>query len=210
MSHNIRINSNSWSISLICLAYLQLVDNAISTVTLRLSNRWALLSRVRQHCSHCGHEWAWNSQPFIKDTPAGNILLLASIQFSGCTPGKVIHFLNCVRVACIADRTFYLHQTQYLELAVLSVWKDKQHQLLSAILKQCSAIIIGGDGRAGSPGHSAKFGSYGILDLNTNKVLHIELVQVLSKSIVHSNSYYSITYRATKSSPATTWRKWAQ
>ena len=92
-------------------------------------------------------------------------------------------------MACIADRTFYLHQTQYLELAVLSVWKDKQHQLLSAILKQCSAIIIGGDGRAGSPGHSAKFGSYGILDLNTNKVLHIELVQVLSKSIVHNNSY---------------------
>ena len=145
--------------------------------------------RVRQHCSHCGHEWAWNSQPFFKDTPAGNILLSASILFSGCTPGKVIHFLNCLRVACITDRTFYLHQTQYLEPAVLSVWKDKQHQLLSAILKQGSAIIIGGDGRADSPGHSAKFGSYGILDLNTNKVLHIELVQVLSKSIVHSNSY---------------------
>jgi len=55
--------------------------------------------------------------------------------------------------------------------------------LLSVILKQGSAIIIGGDGRADSPGHSAKFGSYGILELNTNKVLHIELVQVLSKAV---------------------------
>ena len=140
--------------------------------------------RVRQHCSHCGHEWTWNSQPFIKDIPAGNILLSAAILFSGCTPGKVLHFLNCLQVACITDRTFYLHQTQYLEPAVLSVWQDNQHQLLSAILKQGSPIIIGGDGRADSPGHSAKFGSYGILDLHTNKVLHIELVQVLNKSLI--------------------------
>ena len=105
-------------------------------------------------------------------------------MFSGCTPGKVLHFLNCLQVACVTDRTFYLHQTQYLEPAVLSVWQDNQHQLLSAILKQGSPIIIGGDGRADSPGHSAKFGSYGILDLHTNKVLHIELVQVLNKSLI--------------------------
>ena len=41
-----------------------------------------------------------------------------------------------------------------------------------------SPLAIGGDGRADSPGHSAKYGSYGIIDLSTNKVLHIELVQV--------------------------------
>ena len=49
------------------------------------------------------------------------------------------------------------------------------------LLTNCTSkgpIIIGGDGRADSPGHSAKFGSYGIIDLETNKVIHIELVQV--------------------------------
>ena len=39
-------------------------------------------------------------------------------------------------------------------------------------------VKIGGDGRADSPGHSAKYGSYGIIYLRTNKVLHIESVQV--------------------------------
>ena len=130
---------------------------------------------IRQHCSHCGHEWLWNSQPFIKNIPAGNILLSASILFSGSTPTKIIHFLNCLHVACITDRTFHFHQTKYLQPSVVSVWTHKQQQLLSA----CEVpLTIGGDGRADSPGHSAKYGSYGIIDLRTNKVLHIELVQV--------------------------------
>ena len=47
-------------------------------------------------------------------------------------------------------------------------------------------ITIGGGGRADSPGHSAKFGSYGIIDLETNKVIHIELVQV---RIIVCNNY---------------------
>ena len=60
----------------------------------------------------------------------------------------------------------------------MSVWKHKQLQLLAECASQDSPLIIGGDGRADSPGHSAKYGSYGIIDLSTNKVLHIELVQV--------------------------------
>ena len=138
---------------------------------------------IKQSCSHCDHEWLWNSQPFIKNKPAGNILLSAAILFSGSTPAKVLHFLNCLNVACITDRTFYLHQTQYLEPSVLSVWSHKQQQLLLA----CKLpLTIGGDGRADSPGHSAKYGSYGIIDLNTNKVIHIELVQVYRSLYLHT------------------------
>ena len=103
---------------------------------------------IRQTCSHCGHIWLWNSQPFIKNQPAGNILLSAAILFSGSTPIKVLHFLKCLQVACITDRTFYLHQTQYLEPSVLSVWSSKQQHLIST----CEfPLMIGGDGRADSP-----------------------------------------------------------
>ena len=40
------------------------------------------------------------------------------------------------------------------------------------------ALTLGGDGRADTPGHSAKYGSYGLLDLDLMLVVHIELVQV--------------------------------
>ena len=133
---------------------------------------------IKQICFHCGHEWSWHSQPFIKDRPAGNILLSAAILFSGSTPTKVFHLMNFLRVACFTDRTFYIHQTEYLEPAVISVWKDKQLNLLAECASRDSPLAIGGDGRADSPGHSAKYGSYGIIDLSTNKILHVELVQV--------------------------------
>ena len=130
---------------------------------------------IKQDCHYCGHKWKWNSQPFIKDVPAGNILLSAAILFSGSTPTKSLHFLKCLQMACISDRTFYYHQTKYLEPSIIHVWKHSQQELLS---KCRSPVVIGADGRADSPGHSAKFGSYGIIDMNTNKVIHIELVQV--------------------------------
>ena len=105
-----------------------------------------------------------------------------------------MHFLNCLHVACITDRTFYFHQRQYLEPSVQAVWNHKQQQLSSA----CELpLIIGGDGRTDSPGHSAKYGSYGVIDLRTNEVLHIELVQVnytIYKCLKHEK--ISIAHRA--------------
>ena len=133
---------------------------------------------VKQLCSHCGYKRLWTSQPHIKDTPAGNILLSAAILFSGATPGKIFRMLGHMKVACISERTFYYHQRQYLQPAVLSVWGSMQQTLLAQCRTRGNPLSVGGDGRADSPGHSAKYGSYGIIDLDINKVIHIELVQV--------------------------------
>ena len=65
---------------------------------------------VRQHFSHCEYQIQWTSQPQIRDTPAGNVLLSAAILFSGATPGKVLRMLSHLNVACFTDKTFYCHQ----------------------------------------------------------------------------------------------------
>lgn len=142
--------------------------------------------------------WTWHSQPFIKDQPAGNILLSAATLFSGSTPTKVLHFLKCLQVATFTDRTFYEHQTKYLEPTIISVWKHKQQNLLAECVSRDSLLAIGGDGRADSPGHSAKYGSFGIIDLSTNKVLHIELVQVCYITIQEPTYIIVIIHRVMK------------
>ena len=111
---------------------------------------------IRQICSHCGHKHVWMSQPSIRNKPAGNILLSAAIPFSGATPGKVLRLLNHMQVACISDRTYYRHQSRFLESAV---WEVKQFRLLAECRAKGDSLDIGGDGRADSPGHSAKYGS---------------------------------------------------
>ena len=110
------------------------------------------------------------AQPAIyKDRPAGNILLSAAMLFTGSTPTKILCLLNCLQVACFTDQTFHNHHSEFLKSAVISVWKHKQLQLLAECASWDSPLTIGGDGRADSPGHSAKYGSYGIIDLSTNR-----------------------------------------
>ena len=41
-------------------------------------------------------------------------------------------------------------------------------------------VVIVGDGRSDSPGHSAKYGSYTFMDMDTHKILDVEIVQVSS------------------------------
>ena len=46
--------------------------------------------RLKQSCKRCDHVREWDSQPFLKNIPAGNILLSASILFGGGLPSQVI------------------------------------------------------------------------------------------------------------------------
>ena len=50
--------------------------------------------------------------------------------------------------------------------------------LLNKLVEKQQGLILGGDGRSDSPGYSAKYGSYSMLELNINKIVDIKLVQV--------------------------------
>ena len=71
--------------------------------------------------------------------------------------------------------TYYKLQRLYLAPAVNRCWEREQLSLLKALGKE---IAVGGDTRCDSPAHSAKYGTYHLVELNLNKVLAVELVQV--------------------------------
>ncbi len=48
------------------------------------------LLRVTQFCEECEYYRKWDSQPFINNVPAGNLLLSASILFAGTQPTKIL------------------------------------------------------------------------------------------------------------------------
>lgn len=133
---------------------------------------------VEQHCPVCLNIFTWDSQPFVKNQPAGNILLSASILFSGALPTKVLSVLSNMGCATIAERTYFQHQNQFLHLSISAVWETHQAMLLNQLHKEKRQLVIGGDGRADSPGHSAKFGSYTVIELKKGVILDVQLVQV--------------------------------
>jgi solute carrier family 8 (sodium/calcium exchanger) len=132
---------------------------------------------IKFTCHQCGAVNSWKSQPSIGNFSAGNILLSGAILYSGCVARKVLRVFQNMGVATIKMRTFFYHQQQILLPTIYKVWKTNQEKVLqNLILKE--SLVLGGDGRADSPGHSAKYGTYSMIELETNKVIDIQLVQV--------------------------------
>ncbi|KAM7298078.1 hypothetical protein ISCGN_018707 [Ixodes scapularis] len=122
-----------------------------------------------------GHTETWCSQPVIRRKPVGNILVAAAILFTGCSIKKALRMLSSMGIACFCYKTFFIIQKAFLLPAIEKVWNKHQLELVSAAAGR--QLVIAGDGRADSPGHSAKYGTYTMLDVEDNKVLHVETVQ---------------------------------
>lgn len=134
-------------------------------------------------CESCDKSSKWSSQPYIGAFPAGNILLSAGILFAGASAGKVLRVLNSIGVNTHSTRTFFDHQTTILQPAIKTFWEQEQQSRFSQLRLEGRPLVLGGDGRADSPGHCAKFGTYTSMDLVDNVILDLQLVQV---SVAHT------------------------
>ena len=134
--------------------------------------------RVTQYCSHCKRKWVWDSQTFIGNIPAGNIFTSAAILFAGALPAQSLRLFKILNCVTITTKTFFRHQRQFLQPAIISTWERHQLSLLESMRHQNKKLALSGDGRADSPGHSAKYGSYTVIEMSCNKVMDFKLVQV--------------------------------
>ena len=96
---------------------------------------------------------------------------------------------------------------KYLQPSILKVYKKHQSQLLSEIKKIRVGLIIGGDGRCDSPGHSAKYGSYTMMDLEKQAVVDIQLVQIRVHIYMYQSYVHAYVYRVMRCQAVTTWKR---
>lgn len=134
---------------------------------------------VHQICLDCDYTYTWASQPLVGNIPAGNISLSAAVYFTGGSFSKVDKFLKAMKIATISSATFYSHARQFLQPSILTMWRSSQLDIIQKISQRSGDVILGGDMRADSPGHCAKYGSYTVLDLRSKYIIDIQLVQVL-------------------------------
>ena len=118
----------------------------------------------------------------IGEMPAGNITTSAAILYAGTLPSKVLQVFPILNCYTITKKTFR-HQTKFLQPAIHLVWTRKQNSMITKFKDEKRSLVLAGNGRADSPGHSAKYGSYSLLELTYNKVIDFKLVQVRTKLI---------------------------
>ncbi|XP_053403685.1 uncharacterized protein LOC123546133 isoform X1 [Mercenaria mercenaria] len=121
-----------------------------------------------------GHSRIWRSQPVVSGAPVGNVLSAGALVFSGLSPSKLFNFFKFTNILMIKERTFNRYQKSFVIPAIANTWQQKQNETLLACRGR--SIRVGGDARCCSPGHTAKYGSYTLMDLETGMVLATELV----------------------------------
>ncbi|XP_078030983.1 uncharacterized protein LOC117267587 isoform X2 [Epinephelus lanceolatus] len=119
------------------------------------------LLQVNQSCPHCEYAHQWSSQPMVNNIPAGNLQLCAAVLFTGSSFVKISKFLEAFKTQGISETTFHKHQANLLFPTINWMWHQNQDDLIRETIA----------------GHSAKYGSYTMMDLKTNKVIDIQLVQ---------------------------------
>eukprot|EP00794_Sanderia_malayensis_P001815 gene1815-2037_t len=152
-----------FSICSICLGHCQDITSIIIGSCLK----------IRSVCIN-GHLKRWSSQPHHGDLPMGNFLIAASTLFSGCQPAKILTFFNHLHVPCITERTYVRIQRIYLVPTIFEHWNMEKRKLL---LSGKNIKTLGGDARMDSPGFSAKYGTYSLMDLDSNKVISVNTLQ---------------------------------
>ena len=73
---------------------------------------------------------------------------------------------------------FYYHQRYLLIFSVVSFWRQYQKKILESL--KGKEVVMAGDGRHDSMGHSAKFGTYTIFCCTIGLIVHLVLVQVMN------------------------------
>ena len=98
---------------------------------------------------------------------------------AGAFPAKALRIFTILKCAMITSKTCFRHQRQILQPAVRLTLERHQQSLFETLKAKKKGLVLSGDDRADSPGHSiAGYGSYTVIELSSNKVVDFKLVQV--------------------------------
>lgn len=120
-----------------------------------------------------GHTlYRWCSQPILnRGVHIGDLMLTASTVLSGSNFQKISMFAKFLHLPILSKSTFYKMQRQYVVPSVDEHWINHQN----AVLEEFRGVdlVVLGDGRMDSPGHSAQYCSYTFMEYTTKKILCI-------------------------------------
>jgi len=132
---------------------------------------------VKAKCEKCNQTFSWESQPFLLGRyPAGNLLLSFSILCAGASIKKLLMVFQHMNVLVYHESSYYYHQHHLLIPTIVTFWREYKDKIVQSLSGK--EVVIAGDGRHDSMGHSAKYCTYSIFCCTVGLIIEIILVQV--------------------------------
>ena len=134
------------------------------------------LLTIESKCRACKQINTWKSQPYLLGKfPAGNLLLSFAILTAGASFSKIALVFRHMGLLMYHRSVFYYHQRHLLIPTIVTFWRTYRIKLLKSL--EGKDIVLAGDGRHDSMGHSAKYGTYNTFCCTIGRI-DIVLVQV--------------------------------
>ncbi|XP_002939397.1 uncharacterized protein LOC100487738 [Xenopus tropicalis] len=121
-----------------------------------------------------GHSMLWNSQPTFGETSIGNLEITGSIILTGATYQKTYDIFKLLSIPFISHTMFYNYQRNYVFPAIDHQWKKEK----DVMARKRTPMALAGDGQFDSPGHSAKFCTYTMMDVTSKKIIDFKIEQL--------------------------------
>ena len=112
----------------------------------------------------------------LLQTSTGNPCTCSCSPFHCLLSNQTLNTLLQSNTACFSEAAYYKIQAAYLVVSARSVRQRCQNRQLTA--RREEAVKLAGDGGCDSPGHTAKYGSYTLMDAETSEAFHVEFLQV--------------------------------
>ncbi|KAK7901331.1 hypothetical protein WMY93_018100 [Mugilogobius chulae] len=127
---------------------------------------------VKWMCPNGHIVWQWNSQPTFKfKMQAGDFMLATNILLSGNNYSKVALLFNYMNMGMVARTTFFSIQDAYCVETIEDFWEESRASVISGL--QQDEVVALGDGRMDSPGFSAQYCTYTVMDNHTKKIIQV-------------------------------------
>ncbi|XP_056451672.1 uncharacterized protein LOC130386676 [Gadus chalcogrammus] len=131
---------------------------------------------LKWYCSDGHLLWRWCSQPTFKyGLQGGDFMLSSSLLLSGNNYSKISLMFKFMNLGCVCDSTFRKIQLQYCVPVINRFWKRQLNALIPEMKRRNSVVLLG-DGRMDSPGHSAQYCTYTVMDEKTRAIVALEVV----------------------------------
>ncbi|XP_044127705.1 uncharacterized protein LOC122921637 [Bufo gargarizans] len=125
-----------------------------------------------------GHiQLLWTSQPRVNRISAGNLLLSSAIVLSGNHFLKIKMFFDIINIFMISRSTHYRYQPKYIFPSIHEEWQQERAKIVSALGR--SPVCLAGDGQSDSPGFSAKYCIYTMMETDQGKIVDFSVVQII-------------------------------
>ena len=126
-----------------------------------------------------GCKFTWQTQPSTPGVKGdGNLALTAGLFFSGIQFAKFQQFASVINLKSIGKDCYYALREKYVFPVIDACWETEQNNVIDTLKDRGEPVTLAGDGRCDSPGHSAKYGTYTMLDVQSDKVVDFKVVSV--------------------------------